>query len=203
VQRLSSPIGTPVKIDTGSFIVLCWAIFLLFILITIFAVKRTAEVARGWSWSLLLFLAAVAGILFFNGVPRLSAYLTKMPFWRQTLASGLSADVIVFSGLVIALAGRATLGRNWNLNPGLKERHELVERGPYAYVRHPMYSGLLLMFLGAAVWFGTGAGFILLLLCFAGTWLKLRKEEMLLAAHFGGSYSSYKNRVKALIPYVF
>jgi len=106
------------------------------------------------------------------------------------------------AGLIIALWGRIVLGRNWNIHPGLKENHELIERGPYAYVRHPMYSGLCLMLLGTVLWCGNTAGYLLFFASLLGVWFKLRQEEKILTRHFGESYLSYKARVKALIPFI-
>jgi protein-S-isoprenylcysteine O-methyltransferase Ste14 len=112
------------------------------------------------------------------------------------------ADILALAGMVFALWGRITLGRNWTLYPSLKEDHELIVRGPYRFARHPMYTGLLSMLLGAVIWYGTATGFVCFIACFLGTWLKLREEERLLTVHFGESYRTYKTRVKAIIPFL-
>jgi protein-S-isoprenylcysteine O-methyltransferase Ste14 len=186
----------------GSFIGLCWSLLLVVIAVSAFSVKRTIEVDRRWRWSALAVVAGAALLLrFTHAIPwPVSALAT--PLWPRTQIIAGGADLVVLLGLAIALWGRATLGRNWNIDPGLKENHELIARGPYAYVRHPMYSGLVLMLLGTVIWFGTAAGLVLFLACFAGTWLKLRQEEILLTRHFGARYPSYQARVKALIPFV-
>ncbi len=83
----------------------------------------------------------------------------------------------------------------------LKEDHELIERGPYRVVRHPIYAGVLLMVLGTVVLAGTVGGLVALALCFGGLWVKLRQEEALLTKHLTG-YSDYLRRTKALVPFV-
>jgi len=187
---------------SGLFILWCWALFFLFIALSAFSVKRTVEIARGWKWSWLAMIPLAAALLFRGHVRLWPAGALGMTLWRRTPGVGAVAALLALLGLVMALWGRIALGRNWNIHPGLKENHEFIERGPYACVRHPMYSGLCLMLLGTVIWFGNGAGFIFFLACFLGTWWKLRAEEKLLTKQFGEGYLQYKARVKALIPFV-
>jgi protein-S-isoprenylcysteine O-methyltransferase Ste14 len=98
---------------------------------------------------------------------------------------------------------RRTLAGNWSSLPVLKKDHDLVQDGPYKFVRHPIYTGFLLMFLGTALAIGRLGGFIGFAVCFMGFWIKLRQEEALMIKRFRGNYLSYKKRVKALIPYLF
>ncbi|MGO9953455.1 MAG: methyltransferase family protein [Dissulfurispiraceae bacterium] len=187
---------------TGLFIALCWAAFFVYMVISAFSVKRTVEVVRGWTWSWLILAIVVGALLLFKYFVHLRVYVTDMVLWPRTVITDVIAGILVISGLGIALWGRIALGRNWNMYPALKENHELIERGPYAYVRHPMYSGLLLMFLGTVIWYATVAGIAIFVASLLGTWFKLRQEEKLLTKHFGECYLNYKARVKALIPFV-
>jgi protein-S-isoprenylcysteine O-methyltransferase Ste14 len=91
---------------------------------------------------------------------------------------------------------------NWSGNVTFKEGHELIQSGPYRYVRHPIYSALLLMGLGSALYYAQAFGFALLgfaLVVFAA---KMRLEEKLMTEHFGDQYVDYRRRVKALIPFI-
>lgn len=98
---------------------------------------------------------------------------------------------------------RSTLGSNWSANVVFKEDHELVTHGPYAYARHPIYSGLLLMVLGVAIYAGNSMWFSLFTLFFIGAYYKAHKEERLLTMHFPEEYPVYVKRVRAIIPFVF
>jgi protein-S-isoprenylcysteine O-methyltransferase Ste14 len=189
--------------STGLIILLSWAAFLVFITISAFFVKRTVELARGWRWSWLIPLLIAAVLFLFEHFRHPSFHWTRIALPSPPPIVGGAADLLVVAGLVIALWGRVVLGRNWNLRPGLKENHELIERGPYACVRHPMYSGLCLMLLGTVISYGNKAGLLLFFAGFLGPWFKLRQEEKILTIHFGDSYLKYKARVKALIPFVF
>jgi protein-S-isoprenylcysteine O-methyltransferase Ste14 len=111
--------------------------------------------------------------------------------------------VVTVLGLLLAIWARVVLGGNWSGTVTFKENHELIVRGPYALVRHPIYTALLLMFLGTALAIGTAGGFVGLALFFLSFWIKLRQEEALMTEHFGDQYRDYKKRVKALIPFVF
>jgi len=183
---------------TGYFIGLCFGVFFVFWVATSFTTKRTVERRKRWGGpflviALLYFLVRVG----FLRTPSMNDLL-----WPRTLLSGLLADAMALAGLAIMLWARVTIGRNWSGGVVLKEDHELVTSGPYHYVRHPIYSGLLLLLLGWAVWRGRAVGFVgvaVLLLLF---WIKARYEEQLMIDHFGDAYRSYKARVKALIPYV-
>ncbi len=103
----------------------------------------------------------------------------------------------------MAIWARTVLAGNWSSGIAFKERQELVERGPYEYVRHPLYSGILLLLLSLAIWFGNLTGVAIFAVMFLVFWLRSREEEKLLTRHFPVDYPAYKRRTKALIPFVF
>jgi protein-S-isoprenylcysteine O-methyltransferase Ste14 len=84
----------------------------------------------------------------------------------------------------------------------LKENHELIGRGPYRLVRHPIYTGLLAMLL--ATWMEQGhiAGAIGLVLAFASFWIKSNNEEEVMRKQFPEQYADYTERVKRIIPFI-
>ena len=186
---------------TTPFISACFGIFIIYWIVAAFSTKRTLE--KQSPWQRILFPAAFFGAyLLLRRGGALSAY-SGVILWPRTLASGLVGDVIALAGLIIMLWARVVLGGNWSSSVDFKEGHELIDRGPYRYVRHPIYSGLLLMFLGTAVLYGRLGGFIALLVLFPAFWFKSRQEERLMTKHFPEAYPSYKAKVNALIPHVF
>ena len=78
----------------------------------------------------------------------------------------------------------------------------MIENGLYKIVRHPIYSGLLLLFIGNAIIVGDYRGIIAVVIVFVSFWFKLKKEEKLLVDHFGSKYIAYRKRTKALVPFV-
>jgi protein-S-isoprenylcysteine O-methyltransferase Ste14 len=119
------------------------------------------------------------------------------PPWAEALA------VVVVFGFVVAAWARTVLGRNWSYGTAFKEHHELVERGPYRYVRHPIYSGMLLMLAGLVIRLTDVASIIILLAILVSFLIRIQQEEALLTRHFPVAYPAYKRRTKKLIPLVF
>jgi protein-S-isoprenylcysteine O-methyltransferase Ste14 len=108
--------------------------------------------------------------------------------------------IICALGLAVTMWARRTLADNWSAFVTFKEGHELIQRGPYAYTRHPIYSGILLMMLGTAVVMNQNGALLGFLVFFGGLWWKLQQEEALMTKHFPATYAAYQRRVKALIP---
>jgi len=121
---------------------------------------------------------------------------------QRTVFSDSVAVAICALGLFVAIWSRKVLGAEWSRDVELKQAHKLVERGPYRFMRHPIYTGHLLMGLGTAVGSGLLVTFVGLASFVVGFWIKLSQEERLLLRGFPDEYSAYKARVKALIPYV-
>jgi protein-S-isoprenylcysteine O-methyltransferase Ste14 len=185
---------------TSFFIFICWAIFFAIWILAALSAKPTVEtLSRGWSTGLIVIIIAMFLIANSNGW--FSAY-TGVLLWPQTLFTGLIADAVTLTGLLVMLWARRALGGNWSDKVAIKENHELIERGPYHYARHPIYSGFLLMILGVTIIDGHLGGLIVFAVCTAGFWFKALQEERLLTKHFPRAYPAYKARVKALIPFV-
>ena len=111
--------------------------------------------------------------------------------------------VLTACGLGFAIWARRVLGTNWSAMPSIKKDHELIQRGPYRLVRHPIYTGLLLAVFGTCLAEGRVGnlwvvGMVAVLLI-----VKLKMEEALLARQFPEAYLQYRRRVKALIPFLY
>ena len=88
-----------------------------------------------------------------------------------------SGAVVTAGGMLFSVWARRHLGKNWSQAVTVKEGHELITSGPYALVRHPIYTGLLLAFVGCAVARGEWRGLLAVALVFGALWRKLRLEE--------------------------
>ena len=113
-----------------------------------------------------------------------------------------SGAAVTAGGLLFSVWARRHLGKNWSQAVTLKEDHELIRTGPYALVRHPIYTGLLLGFIGCAVARGEWRGLLAVALVFVALWRKLRLEEKWMRVQFGDSYETYSRQVAALVPYI-
>lgn len=109
---------------------------------------------------------------------------------------------LLVAGLAFTIAARRHLGGNWSGTVTLKTDHELIRTGPYSLVRHPIYTGLLLGFIGSAVALGEVRGLVAVLLVAVAFLLKIRLEERWMIETFGDAYRRYRAEVRALIPFV-
>jgi protein-S-isoprenylcysteine O-methyltransferase Ste14 len=174
------------------FIGACWAIFFIYWIVTAWWAKPTAERHGSWNrWWVFVIMAVIAGN---DRLARRGVVL-----WEYSAAVGVVGDAVTVSGLVIALWARTILGGNWSPHVVLKERHELIQRGPYRYVRHPIYTGVLLMIGGMVILSGTLIGLIAFGISIAGISLKAWREERLLTKHFPDAYPRYRAHVKAML----
>ena len=138
----------------------------------------------------LIVLAAV--LLAFPGIP--VAFLNKH-FISLGIIRFWIGCVLTVSGLLFSIWARNHLGQNWSQAVTIKKDHELIMSGPYALVRHPIYTGLLLAFIGSAIAVGRWRGVFAVILIFVVLWNKLKFEEKWMRAQFGNSYESYAQRV--------
>ena len=122
-----------------------------------------------------------------------------MPIDRWAFWGGA---VLTLAGLLVTVWARVHLGRNWSGTITVKQDHELITSGPYRLVRHPIYSGLLLAFMGGALAHGEWRGIVAVVLTFWAFWWKLRTEEQWMREQFGLAYEEYAHRVAALVPFV-
>jgi protein-S-isoprenylcysteine O-methyltransferase Ste14 len=177
----------------------CWAIFFVFWFVSSFFVKPTLEHAT--SSTAMIVRIAVLLVVFFLILGRVA--VLHLPALPPTLLRSVAGDTVCVLGLLLALWARVTLGRNWSGNVTFKEGHELIRTGPYAVVRHPIYMGVLLMFIGTMIVVGRVEGIIVVVGMIPAFWMKLRAEERLMTRHFPTEYPAYKKQTKALIPFVF
>jgi protein-S-isoprenylcysteine O-methyltransferase Ste14 len=132
----------------------------------------------------------------------------SMPGWlgAQWIEQSWSLFVVgaglVVAGLLFSVWARVLLGGNWSGTVTLKQGHEIVRAGPYRWIRHPIYTGLLLAFCGSALALGQWRGLIGVALLLAAYWRKIGLEERRLEQHFGAAYADYRRRSWALIPLV-
>ena len=182
-----------------SFIIASWIVFALYWAATAASAKPSAERQSWASRAAHLSLLVIAFVLLFGAVPIDSLRRRVIP---PAVPVQIIAAVLCACGLALALWARRTIGANWSGIVTLKRNHELVTSGPYRYVRHPIYSAILAMFLATALAAGRITAVVGFALCFASFWIKLRQEETLMMRHFPDEYPAYQARVKALIPFL-
>jgi protein-S-isoprenylcysteine O-methyltransferase Ste14 len=183
-----------------SFFPVVWIFFFLYWQIKATNTKATQRLEPAASRILRAFIFLIAIVLLSTTrIPLPWLYLQLwpvgfLPFW-------LGAAVTI-AGLLFAVWAREHLGRNWSRSVTIKQGHELITTGPYAVVRHPIYTGILTGFLGMAIAISQVRGFIVFVLIFLAFWIKLRMEEQWMRSQFGEAYATYARQTAALVPYL-
>jgi len=113
---------------------------------------------------------------------------------------GAIAVFLTALGIGFAIWARFYLGTNWSSAVSVKVGHELIRTGPYTWVRHPIYSGLLLALMGTALEQDRVLALIAVALFWLGFWIKSRMEEEFMRKTFGEQYVEYRKSTGALIP---
>jgi protein-S-isoprenylcysteine O-methyltransferase Ste14 len=136
------------------------------------------------------------------GVQLLGVKLFEMP--EKSLTLQLVGFLLVIAGLAIAVKGRIDLGNNWAncFEYQVKKKQEVVTRGIYKVIRHPIYAGIVLFFIGGEL---VVQSYLLYfyLFTFVAVNIQAKREEVLLVAHFGNNYRRYMKRTKRFIPYLW
>lgn len=162
------------------------------------AIKTTRPGER--SLELLLTIGGLAALMSSGAPARAAAF--QMPIYSLDLELTWTLVALVAAGFAICWWARVHLGRMWSANITLKEEHRIIDTGPYAFVRHPIYTGILLSAWATALFNATPMSFIGAGLLTAGFYLKARREETLLIAELGEAYERYRRYVPMLIPVI-
>jgi protein-S-isoprenylcysteine O-methyltransferase Ste14 len=178
----------------------CWGVFLVVWLLAAIFTKRTVY-REGAAQRLRYMLPITIGCyLLFRGY-RLP-YPLDVRIIPHTDVILIAAAILCICGVSFCLWARAVLGRNWSGAVTLKEKHELIVRGPYRLVRHPIYTGLLAMVIATAIQQGHMGGIIGLILVSISLWTKSNHEEAVMRKQFPDQYAAYRERVKRIIPFI-
>jgi protein-S-isoprenylcysteine O-methyltransferase Ste14 len=123
--------------------------------------------------------------------------------WLELLTAVIAIATAIGSVLLIMTAVK-TLGKEWSITARMVQDHTLATKGPYAHVRHPIYTGMLGMLVstGLAIshWMVLAAAIVVFAI---GTLIRVRIEERLLRETFGPRFEEYARRVPAVIPGIF
>lgn len=199
-------------ITYNTIILISWATFLLVWGVNAFNVKRDIKGGGFFGlmlrfWLMRLVGAAVIIFVVFRIITGKSHYSNFTPLVFHSLfmlpvTLGWIAALLSVLGVAFAIWARVHLGRNWSSSPAIKEKHELVTSGPYAFVRHPIYTGVILMAIGSALT-GIIFGIVVLPVVFVVFIRRIDKEEKIMLELFPIEYAAYQKRTKRLVPFVW
>src|SRR5579863_7100289 len=181
-----------------SFFPVVWIAFLLYWQFKAIHTKTTQRLEPATSRILRVLIFLIAIVLL--SIPRIPLPWLYVQLWSSGYWPFWLGAAITVAGLLFAVWAREHLGSNWSRSVTIKQGHELITTGPYAVVRHPIYTGILAGFLGMAIAISEVRGFLAFALIFLALWLKLRMEEQWMRAQFGETYANYARHTAALVP---
>jgi protein-S-isoprenylcysteine O-methyltransferase Ste14 len=178
-----------------------WAAWALYWLVSAIGNKATQR-REPWSSRIAYILPLVVGgvLIAWRGVPW--AGVLSLRLWPRSLALYWVGLAVLVAGLGFAVWARVQLGRNWSGAVTVKEGHELIRTGPYACVRHPIYTGLLTAVIGTVICAATVRAALGFLIIAVALVRKVRAEEVFMRETFPGRYEKYCEEVPALVPFV-
>jgi protein-S-isoprenylcysteine O-methyltransferase Ste14 len=181
-------------------IVALWVVFVIYWAVAARVMKRLdrSAIRSGMAMRFGIFLTVAVAIALVRRSPELRA-LQLAQF--QSVPMAVSGAIIATLGVTLAFSARAAIGGNWGPPATRRADTELVTSGPYAFVRHPIYGGILLMMTGTAIgliptWWLVAAA--------AGIYFfySARAEERFMTERFPDSYPAYRARTKMMLPFV-
>jgi len=158
------------------------------------AASKTSESrVSAWFHQIVLNLAL---ILLFAPIPGLTGWFLSQRFRFLVIVGA----IVQTAFMLLAVWARRHLGRNWSGAVRIGEDHELVRSGPYRFLRHPIYTAMLGMFLGTAISSSQYHALLGLAILVVAYLRKSRMEELILQQTFGGQYDAYRRETWGLIP---
>jgi len=159
--------------------------------------EKRAATREAWIYRIVIFAGAILI------APWTAQVLGERPTWQVGYYGAYGFVGVMLMGLALTWWARIHLGGLWSSAITRKEKHRLIETGPYAFVRHPIYTGLIIALLATAAIEATQVALLGALLIALGLWVKARAEERFLSTELAPeTYESYRRRVPMLVPFL-
>jgi protein-S-isoprenylcysteine O-methyltransferase Ste14 len=178
-----------------------WLCTGIYWLLAAFNVKKSLKRQTDFKRLVYMCLWVIAWLLLFTD--DISFPFLNKPVLLQQKYFKIAGLILCVIGLLFSVWARIILGKNWSGRIAIKQEHELIQNGPYAYSRNPIYTGFLMAFTGCAMTEGLLKGYISLLFITVGIFLKIIKEEKYMHEVFSGRFDIYKKKVKKLLPFIY
>jgi len=178
-----------------------WYVFAAYWLITALRVKR-AKAAEKLSDRVASLIVLIAGFALLLSDWPAGGWLRQrwLPIDSRIEWAGVAITTV---GVAIAIWARYCIGEYWSARVTLKEGHRLIRAGPYGFVRHPIYTGILMGAVGSALTQGERREIVAVALVLAAYWRKALREESMLTQEFGDEYAEYRKGTGFLLPRIW
>ena len=175
-----------------------WLVFVGYWAVGALKTRRTERTESFASRYGILFLEIVGFALVFMDETGIGVLGGKV--LPRGYALGVTGVALTWTGIALALWARWHLGQYWSARITIKEDHKLIRTGPYARLRHPIYTGLDLAVIGSALAIDRWRCVLGVCLIMIGYWVKARKEERMLSAQFGEAFAEHSRHTGFLLP---
>jgi protein-S-isoprenylcysteine O-methyltransferase Ste14 len=180
------------------FIDIPWAVFVAYWVISAFNTKRTQQRESFLARYGVMFIVVVGFALLFKGST--GRGFLNQPIFHRNDTSNVVAVALTWAGIGLAIWARAHLGQYWSARITIKEDHKLIRTGPYARLRHPIYSGLDLAAVGTALAIDRWRSVVVVCVIIIGFCIKAKREEAMLEKHFGADFEEHRRKTGFLLP---
>jgi protein-S-isoprenylcysteine O-methyltransferase Ste14 len=187
---------------SGTIVSICWIIFAIIWLVSAFGAKRNLHVSW-WRSGWLRVILIICVYLFLRQEIYASfwtSHIREISLTTNPVVGGIGALLCII-GIGLAIWARLHIGTNWGMPMSLKENRELVTSGPYHYIRHPIYAGVMLALVGSALVVSPWL-LLVFILYFLYFIYSATSEEKTLTKEFPEEYAAYKKHTKMLIPFI-
>lgn len=184
----------------GTLFAIIWIGWLVSWIAAAFWSARVEKRRRGTDWDIWTYRAAtlIGAVLLWHSARR---FLHETRLWHVGYDGAYALAGVTLLGILFTWWARIYLGPLWSGSITLKRDHRVIDTGPYAWVRHPIYTGLIVALVATAAAQATISGCAGAALLAFGFWLKARAEERFLSAELGEeAYAVYRRRVPMLVP---
>jgi protein-S-isoprenylcysteine O-methyltransferase Ste14 len=185
-------------IRPGIIVDFCWLTLGVYWLITAAGTKKVAVNENTGLRALRLAIIVVLFVLLGTNWLRIGVLGSRFVPWQSWII--WIGVALSGAGVGLAIWARWRLGRNWSDKVVLKVDHELIRNGPYRYLRHPIYTGVLVALAGTALVIGEWRGVVAVILMGLNYYIKATREEKILAASFGEAFAEHKKRTGFFLP---
>jgi len=187
-----------IDFGAGDVVDAAWLAFGAYWLLSALRAKHIRKRDSGLYGLVRLVLLCIAFILLYSSNPRFGPLNDRfLPHREWIRAVGATLTV---AGVAFAIWARYHIGQYWSSAVALKVDHKLIRTGPYARIRHPIYTGILLALAGTALLVGEYRAILAFVLWFAGLAWKASREEALLATEFGPAFEEHKRLTGFFLP---
>lgn len=199
IQSVAVDLPPWLRWSPGLLVDFSWLLFAAYWLIAALGAKKASKTEPAGARLAYIAFMVVGFFLLYDFAPPVLDFLNHrfVPTdqWIRWMGGSLT-----LAGTIFAIWARATIGKNWSAEVQIKQDHQLIRSGPYAHIRHPIYTGILLAVFGTALVVGEYRALLGVIVIYLGFARKAKKEETFLAAQFGPAFDDHKHRTGFFLP---